>query len=334
MRPESGVFGMFNQSIMFADKIEDKLYFGEDDDNYYYLSNDEIMMMIRHNYDYQFLGTKEIHINFHIGKSDYYIRTKGKNIVIHHGRHNHSDLSIYTTNDKLSNLLLKKITFDEVLRDNSLKYRGDKDLLFSAVKAFNLDDYQEYDPELYVKSKYKYLGVKFLFAYFIIYGIACFLSNYINNIFIFPAAFGLVLGITILKYKTYDEISWFEYVLNGILLVSALMAIFWKTFNFFNSDDPFLGVITFILLLSVVINKPVVYDFHKFDYNIDYRNSLLFKVISNGITFLWGFLFLVILGGTYITGERYVSALYLIFFLGIFFTYYYPVIYVKTNIKK
>ncbi len=334
MRPEAGLFGVFNQSIMFGDKIEDRLYYGEDDDTYYYLSNEEIMMMLRHNYNYEHLGNKEYHINFHIGKNDYFIRTKGKNIVIHQGKYYHADLDIYTTNDKLSNLLLKKTTFDDVLQNNSLKFRGDKDLLFQTVKAFNLDDYQEYNPEDYIKSKYKYLGVKFLFAYFTIYGVACFLSNFINAIYIFPAAFVLILSLTILRYKVFDEINWFEYFLNGVLLIFSIMAIFWTKFNTFKSDDPFLGVMSFVLLLSVFINRPVVYNFHKFDFNIDYRNSLLFKVINNGLTFLWGFIFLAILGGTYITGERYVSALYFMLFFGIFLTYYYPVIYIRTNIKK
>ena len=62
------------------------------------------------------------------------------------GKYAHADLSIYTNNDRLSNLLLKKTTFNEVLEEGSLKYRGDKDLLFQAVDAFTLDDYQEYNP--------------------------------------------------------------------------------------------------------------------------------------------------------------------------------------------
>ncbi len=335
MRPESGVFGAFNQAIMFGDKIEDRLYFGEeDDDTYYYLSNEEIMMIMRHNYNHKYFGDNEIYVNFHIGKNNYYIRTKGKNIVIHHGRYNHADLSIYTTNDKLSNLLLKKMTFDEVLQNNSLKYRGDKDLLFQAVKAFNLDDYQEYNPEDYIKSRYKFLGVKFLFAYFIIFAAASFLSNFLNNIYIFPGAFVLTLGLTILKRRVFDEINWFEFFLNGILLASSIMAIFWKGFNTLRSDDPFLGIMALVLMVSVFIDKPVVYNFHKYDFNYDYRNSLLFKVINNGLTFLWGFVFLFILGGTLIAGERYVSALYFVIFFGIFMTYFYPIIYVRTNIKK
>jgi hypothetical protein len=99
-------------------------------------------------------------------------------------------------------------------------------------------------------------------------------------------------------------------------------------------DDPALGIMALALMISVFINKPVVYNYTKFDENIDYRSSILFKVISNGLTFVWGFLFLAVLVGTYITGERYVSVLYNLYFVGIFMMYYYPTIYIRTNIKR
>ncbi len=334
MRPEAGLFGMFNQAFMFGDKIEDRLHYGEDEDNFYYLSNDELIMMVRHNYDHKYLGNNEIHINFHIGKEEYFVRTKGKNIEMHHGRYAHADLSIYTTNDTLANLLLKKVTFEEVLSNDSLKFRGDKDLLFNAVKAFNLDDYRQYNPEDYIKSKYKNLGLKFFFGYMLIYGTACFLSNFIYNTYIFLGAFLLTLGLTILRRRAYDENNWFEYLLNFIMLGTFVTSIFWSTLNNLRSDNWFLGAIILVMMISVFANKPIIYMFHKYDYNFDYRNSSLFKTINNGLTFFWGFIFLTILGGAFISGERYVSAWYFVIFLGFILTYYYPIIYVRTNIKK
>ncbi len=335
IRPEARFLGAINQGIVFGDKIEDRLYYGTDDDETFeYFSNDEIMMMIRHNYDYQYFGKKETHVNFHIGKSTYFVRCKAKNIVIHHGKYNGADLSIYTTNDKLTNLLLKKNTFSEVLDSGFLKYRGDVDLLFKAVKAFQLDDFEEYALEEYKTSKFKFLGVKFLFAHIFIYGIAAFLSNYFNNIFLFPAALALSLGISFIKYKFFEKINWFEYLLNAFLLVFAVLSIFVDSFNKLRSDDIFLAVITLTFLVSTFINQPIVFLYHQYDMNIDYRNTKLFKIITNGLTFIWGFIFLSILGGTYITGETYVSVLYSALFLGVFFTYYYPIIYVRTSIKK
>lgn len=334
-RPEAGMFGIFNQAITFADTIEDKLYYGEDDSLYSYLSNEEILMMMRHNFDPSIFGNQEIHINFHIGKNTYFIRTKGKNIVIHHGKYAHADLSIYTNNERLSNLLLKKVTFQEVLDEGSLKYRGDKELLFRAVNAFNLDDYQEYNPLDYKKSKYKNLGAKILFGYLGIYTLAALLTNYMDGLFIYPFAFLLVGGIFFLKYKFYEKIYWFDIFITALFFIFTFMAVFWKTFNQLHMDDILLGVMALTLFISSFFMKTsVVFNYTKFDENIDYRNSLLFRVITSGLTFVWGFLFLAILVGTYITGERYVSVLYNFYFIGVFLMYFYPVIYVRTNIKK
>lgn len=333
MRPEAGMLGVFNQAIIIADKIEDKLYFGAEDEAQSSLSNEEIMMMIRHNFNPNIYGNQEVYINFHIGKNIYFIRTKGKNIVIHHGKYSHADLSIYTNNNKLSKLLLKKITFNEVLDEGSLKYRGDKDLLFKAVNAFNLDDYQEYNPLDYIKSKYKNLGAKIAFVYFGIYSIASLLINYIDGIYIYPTAFILLLLTFYFKYRSYDKIHWFDIFINLIFLGGTIASIFSANFNHLHIDDPLLAIMSITLLISVFINKPVIYHYTKYDHNIDYRNSVLFKVICNGLTFVWGFIFLAILVGTYITGESYVSVLYNFYFLGVFLMYYYPIIYVKTNIK-
>lgn len=334
MRPEAGMLGIFNQAIVYADKIEDRLYFGDEDEHQSFLTNEEIMMMIRHNFNPEVLGNQEIHVNFHIGKDTYFIRTKGKNIVLHRGKYSQADLSIYTNNDRLSNLLLKKVTFNEVLDEGSLKYRGDKDLLFKAVNAFNLDDYLQYNPMDYVKSKYNNLGAKFLFVYFGVYSIAGLLLNYINGIYIYPVGLGLLLGTAYLKYRTFEKIHWFDIFINVIFLGGTFATIFSKTVNQSRFDDPLLAVMSIALMVSVLVNKPVVYHYTKFDKNIDYRNSILFKVICNGLTFMWGFIFLAILVGTYITGQRYVSVLYNFYFAGIFLMYFYPVIYVKTNIKK
>ncbi len=334
IRPEAGFFGAINQSIIYADKIEDKLYYGDNTDDFEYFSNDEIMMMIRHNYDYQKLGTKEIHINFHIGKSNYYIRTKGKNIIVHHGRYNNSDLSIYTTNDKLSDLLLKKSSFKSVLESGSLKYRGDLELLYKAVDAFKLDDYQEFVQEEYLTSKYKYFGVKLFFMHVFIYSIASLLSNYYPNVYIFPVAFCLSIIVSIIKYQTYEHISWFEIVLNSGLLIFSILSIVISKFNNFYSDDIFLGFIILVFLTSVIINQPIVYLYHRYDMKSDYRNTKLFRIITNGLTFIWGFIFLVILGGTYLVGNSYVTMFYSFLFFGILLTYFYPIIYVRTSIKK
>jgi hypothetical protein len=333
-RPEAGIFGIFNQAIIFADKLEDRLYFGEEDDVYQYLNNEEIMMMIRHNFDYKVFGDKEMHVNFHIGKNTYFVRTKGKNIVIHKGKYSLADIAIYTTNDRLSNLLLKKISLREVLDEGSFKFRGDTEVLNKVVEAFNLDDYQEYNPLDYKKSKYKGLGAKFLYAYFFVFFLTAMLANFVNGIFIYPVALLFGGAIAYLKYRSYEEVNWFDIFINFIFLTGTVLSISWTGFNNYRGDDYLLGLMSFVLIMMSLFNQPVVYNYVKFDKNVDYRHSLLFRIITNGLTFIWGFLLLGILVGTYISGERYVTVLYNAYFLGVFLTYFYPIIYVNTSIKK
>lgn len=334
LRPESGLFSLFQAGIIYGDAIEEKLYFGDDDDEFFYLSNDEIMMMLRHNYGKKHLGKTEKHINFHIGKSNYFIRTKAKNITIHRGEYFSPDMSIYTTNDKLTSLLLKKASLDTVLKSGGFKYQGKESDLNEIVAAFNLDDYQVEESIFQPKSEIYFLGVKFLFAYLLVWGIMSFLSNFINIIWLAPFAFILCLVIMYAKYYKYRDISWFEYVINAILLVIILLAIIWPDFNKLRSDDLYLGSMALVFLISWIINKPIVHDFHQYDYNRDYAQSSLFKAINNGLTLVWSLLFILILAFTYVTGERYVSALYNLLFLGLFMTYFYPLLYVRGNIKR
>ncbi|MDD4989623.1 MAG: hypothetical protein PHV42_04335 [Candidatus Pacebacteria bacterium] len=335
VRPEACLFGCFHTGIVLGDKVEESLYYGEDDDSFYYLTNDEIMMMMRHNYGRKTLGKIEQHINFHIGKSSYFVRTKDKNITIHHGEYPHPDLTIYTTNDKLSNLLLKKTSLDEVLKANGLKYTGSTELLYQIVSAFDLDDYKEeqetrFQPKLAIKN----LGIKLLFIYLSVFSLVAFLHNFINLIWLAPFAFGISLALSFLKMRIFRKLSWFEYAWNVIYFVLLLMAIFWPAFNSWKSDDLLLGLMGGMFFIAWLINRPIVYDFHKYDYRIDYSNTALFKVMNNGLTFVWALIFLSILVGTYITGERYVSVLYNLVFVGFFMTYYYPIMYVRANIKK
>lgn len=334
LRPESGLFGLFQAGIIYGDAIEEKLYYGDDDDEFFYLSNDEIMMMLRHNYGKKLLGRTEKHINFHIGKSNYFIRTKHKNITIHQGEYFSPDIDIYTTNDKLSSLLLKKASFETVLKSGGFKYRGKESDLNEIVEAFKLDDYQEEETIFQPKSEIYFLGVKFLFVYLFIWGIMSFLSNFINMIWLAPFAFIISMIVTYVKYNKYRDIAWFEYLFNALLLITILMAAIWPAFNKLRSDDPYLGAMALIFLVSWIINKPIVYDFHKYDYKRDYAQSSLFKVINNGLTLVWSVLFLSILAFTYVTSERYISALYNLLFLGFFMTYFYPVLYVRGNIKR
>lgn len=333
LRPESGLFGLLHNGIIMGDHIEERLYYGDDDDSFYYLTNDEIMMMIRHNYGRKTIGKTEIHVNFHIGKSNYFARMKNKNITIHRGEYANPDVTIYSTNDKLSHLLLKKMAFDDVLKSGGFKYTGKTDLLYRVVDVFNLDDPQEMKPRFQPKTGIRFLGVKFLFAQLIIFSAVSFLVNYVNMIWLAPFALGFATTLTILRGRMFREVAWFDVLWSAIYFVMVVLAISWPNFNMWHNDNLLLGVMGVVLLVSWLINRPVIYDYHKFDFRQDYADSSLFKVINNGLTFVWAMIFLAILVGTQISGDRYVSSWYNLIFLGFFLTYFYPVIYVRTNIK-
>jgi hypothetical protein len=84
----------------------------------------------------------------------------------------------------------------------------------------------------------------------------------------------------------------------------------------------------------VIINKPFVKYYAQYDYSDDFVHTKLFQSITNGLTFLWVFIYLMIVIGPFFTGERYVSVWYYLVFAGMFLSYYYPSIYINTSIKQ
>ncbi|MFO7968866.1 MAG: alkyl sulfatase C-terminal domain-containing protein [Bacillota bacterium] len=334
IRPESGFYGKIHQAITTGDKIEDFLYFKDKEDEDFYYSNDEVMMMLRQNYDYSYFGKKEIHINFHIGKNIYFFRMKAKNIVIHRGKYNSPDLSIYTTNDRLIELILKKKPYKEVIESEFFKYKGDKNVLERFLKAFDLDDKNKLSVGKIFITPFKNFGMKFFHLIILVFSITAFLANYFKGLYIYFPALLVTLALTIYKYKVIKKINVLEYIINLTLFIFGIVSIFSTTVNTLYSDDILLAVLALAFFGSVIYNRPFVKQYFKFDYNPEFVQTNLFSAITNGLSFIWGFIFLSILLGTYITGERYVSVLYHFIFIGFFLSYYYPTIYVKTSIKK
>lgn len=333
-RPEAGLFGIFQNALNCSDQIEERLYRGEDDD-FRSLSNDEIMMMIRQNYDAPSLGKTERHINFHIGKSDYFIRTKDRNITLHRGTYAQPDVTIYSTSDKLADLLMKKIGLQEVMESGGFKYQGRETDLYDVVAAFKLDDYQDEEtPPYQPTAKVYFAGVKILFAHLIVWSVAAMLTNWLPMIWIAPFALALSGAFVYLKFVLFKKIGWFEYGLLGLGVACTVAAAVWPAFNHLLRDDPLLGALGLAFFVSWLVDRPIVYDFHRYDVRGDYAATNLFKVVNNGLNLVWALIFFTILGYVYVSGERYVTVLYNLVFFGIFLTYYYPWMYVKTNIKK
>ncbi|QWB99989.1 DMT family transporter [Mycoplasmatota bacterium] len=333
IRPESGLYGKLQQAIVTADKIEDNLYFKDEAEDYYY-SNDEVMMMLRQNYDFSYFGKKETHINFHIGKSMYFLRMKGKNIVVHQGRYNYPDLSIYTTNDRLIDLIYKKEYYKDVIESDFFRYKGDDQILNAFLKAFNLDDRNDIEKENYMTLNHQKLATLLMNSLFFIVGISAFLANYLQGVYIYLPAFllsGLLVGI---KYRLVKKIYVLDLLMTIVYLILGGLSFIFDYVNVFYGDHLLLIPIVVILFTSVIFNKPFVMNYLKYDYTKEFVHTKLFLAITNGLSFIWGVIFLTILLGPFFTGERYVSVLYNFVFLGFFLSYYYPTMYVKTSIKK
>jgi hypothetical protein len=333
IRPESGFYGKLQQAVVTADKIEDNLYFKEEAEDYHY-SNDEVMMMLRQNYDYSYFGKKEIHINFHIGKSLYFLRMKGKNLVVHQGRYARPDLSIYTTNDRLIDLIYKKVSYQEVINSDFFRYNGSEDTLVAFLKAFNLDDRNGIKIDDYKTLPYHRLGVIMMNLLFLFAAASAFLANYFMGIYIYLPAFLLSLAVVAAKHYFVKKIYAFDIFVLVMFLTLGVLSFIIDYVNTFYSDNLVLIPVIAILFISVIINKPYAMNYLKYDYSKEYVNTKLFLAITNGLSFIWGFIFLTILFGTFFSGERYVSVLYNLVFLGFFLSYYYPTMYVKTSIKK
>jgi len=333
IRPESDLYGKIHQAIVTGDKIEDNLYFKDEAEDYYY-SNDEVMMMLRQNFDPSYFGQKETHINFHIGKSLYFFRIKGKHIVIHRGKYSHADLSIYTSNDRLIDLIFKRQPYEKILASDFFKYIGDDLIIKAFIKAFNLDDRHPIVQTSYPKISIKPFGLIMLNVLMFILALTAFLINYLPGIWIYFPATALLAGLFAFKYYIVRKLYVFEALMVFIFLALGILSIWVDYINLFYQDHMVLVPMALIILISVFINRPIAFRYLKFDYTKEYVSTNLFLSITNGLTFIWGFIFLTIIFGPFFTGERYVSVLYNFIFLGFFLSYYYPYIYVKTSIKK
>jgi hypothetical protein len=333
IRPESGLFGKIHQAIVVADKIEDNLYFKDEVEDYYY-SNDEVMMMLRQNYDPSYFGKKEVHINLRIGKSSYYFRIRNKIIDVYKGHYGRADLSIFTSNDRLIDIIYKRTSFENIVQSDFFRYVGSKEMLKSFIKAFDLDDRHRMIENDYKDLGFKYFGVRIFNAMMFIIGASAFFMNYFSGLYVLFPALVLLSGIIGVKYHFIRKINVYE-ILILIFYLSVSISSIWVDFINKDSQDQIILIpISVLLLCSVIFNRPIVFKYLKYDYTREYIHTKLFTATANGISFIWGFIYLIILFGPFFSGEEYVSVYYYFIFIGMLMTYYYPSIYIKTSIKK
>ncbi|HKL47369.1 MAG TPA: hypothetical protein VJ878_01770 [Candidatus Izemoplasmatales bacterium] len=333
IRPESSLYGKFQQAIVSADKIEDGLYFKDEDEEYYY-SNEEVMMMLRQNFDPSYFGRREIHINFYIGKSSYFFRIKGKHIIVHRGRYGNPDLTIITSNDRLTDLIFKKTPYVQIIQSDFFKYIGKKETMQAFIKAFDLDDRHPLNKDKIEKAPFKRFGLIYVNIYMFMIALSAFLIHFVQGLFIYWPLFLVILGLVVYKKIKVKTVNTIEILLLLVFMILAVLSIFIDDINHYYRDQIVLVPALVLLFVSVIINRPFVKNYVKYDYSTDFVHTNLFQSITNGLTFLWVIIYLVIVIGPFFTGERYVSVWYNLIFVGMFLSYFYPSIYINTSIKQ
>lgn len=333
IRPESHLFGKLHQAIVMADRIEDNLYFKDEVEDYYY-SNDEVMMMLRQNFDPSYFGKKENHINLSIGKSTYYFRIKGKIIDVYRGKYGNADLSIYTSNDRLIDLIYKRIPYQDVVKSHFFKYIGHEDMLKAFIKAFDLDDRHEVEKSTRTDLPFKHFGVRIINLMLLVIGASAFFMNYFSGVYVLLPTLVVMAVLVGIKASYTKTINVYEIMFLMVYLILSIGSFFIDYINQPNQDQLILIPMSVIVLGSVLANRPIMYRYMKYDYTKEFIRTKLFIAIANGISFIWGFILLFILFGPFFSGEEYVSAYYSFIFLGILLSYYYPFVYVKTSIKR
>lgn len=333
IRPESGFYGKIQQAIVSADKIEDGLYFKDEAEEYYY-SNEEVMMMFRQNYDPSYFGKREVHINFYIGKSSYFFRIKANNIIAHKGRYGNPDLTIITSNDMLTDLIFKKKPYQEIIQSDFFKYIGKKETMQAFIKAFDLDDRHPLEKNKIEPAPFKHFGLVYVNVYMFLIALSAFLVHYIKGVYIYWPLFVILLGLVIYKKVKVKCMNTLEIIYIILFMGLGIASIFSNQVNTLYADQIVLVPTLVLLFISVIINKPFVKNYAQYDYSDDFVHTKLFQSITNGLTFLWVFIYLMIVIGPFFTGERYVSVWYYLVFAGMFLSYYYPSIYINTSIKQ
>ncbi|MFK5882760.1 MAG: hypothetical protein QM489_00230 [Candidatus Izemoplasma sp.] len=330
VKPEAGITGIIQTGVEYGDAIDDLIYHGDDEE--YFITHDVLMNIISHQFLANTLGKREKNIQFFIGKESYFIRTKAKHQRLFKGVSDISDLIIIVTNDCLYDLSVGNITLQDAIKSGAFEYVGDKEFLDDVAFAF------DFGQKVFKSPKYSYIqgrqGIKYMLGVISVWALFLLASNFVDYLIISPI-FLIGLGVlTYFKYRTLKAINVFDYFSIGVMLAVFIVSIFVSDFN--KLHNSFYGeiVISLYWLGTWIINKPVAFDYTKFDYRTDYTTTKLFKTMSGGLTFIWGGLFLIIAGTNVLTGQEYSALGYYLIIFGYYLTYFYPNLYIKGNINK
>jgi len=330
LRPEAGISGVIQAGVEYGDIIDDHIYKG--DDEAYFITHDELMAIISNQFIPGALGKEEKNIQFFIGKDSYYIRTKAKHLRVYKGVSEISDIIIIATNECLYDLSVGNITLDKAINNGSLEYVGERDFLDDVIEAFDMGI------EVHKITSYKYKpgrwGILSAGVIFSILLLSNLLANYHPYIIIAPSTIGLLLLVGYIKYRLLKYVSLFEFISVGLYSLILAASIIFKEVNTFEDSRYTTLFFAVYLLLTWLINKPVLFGYIKYDYRSDYTRTKLFRKMASGLTFIWGFLFLIISVMNFAYPSTYSSLAYYLVVMGIYLMYYYPTTYIKGNIVK
>lgn len=329
LRPEAGITGMIQAGVEYGDIIDDLIYRGDDDD--YFITHDELMSIMYNQFIPGGLGKEEKNVQFFIGKDSYYIRTKGKNHRLYKGVSDISDIIIIATNECLYDLSVGNTTVEKAITNGSLEYVGNKDFLDEVIDAFDMGiEVEELSNFGYVPGQW---GLKTIVAILGVLLLSNLLANYHPYTIVAPLTIAALGGIGYFKYRILKYISVFEYVSGGVYALLLIFSLIFPKIN--NYEDSRYTTLFFALYLIVtwLINKPVMFGFIKYDYRTDYTRTKLFKKMSGGLTFIWGFIFFTISILSFSVITSYSSLAYYLVVLGLYLMYYYPNSYIKGNIE-
>lgn len=329
LRPEAGITGMIQAGVEYGDIIDDHIYRGEDDDAF--ITHDELMVIIYNQFIPGGLGKEEKNVQFFVGKDSYYIRTKGKNHRLYKGVTDISDLIIIATNESLYDLSVGNTTLDKAMKEGSFEYVGEKDFLDEVIEAFDMGI------EVEGVSSYNFVpgqwGMKSILAIIGVLLLSNLLANYHPYTIIAPLTIAIIGGLGYYKYRKLGFISIFEYVVVGIYFVLLVVSIFVPELNNFEDSRYTTLFFALYLIITWLINKPVLFEYIKHDYRTDYTRTKLFKKMAGGLTFIWGFIFSIITLLSFTVITSYASLSYYLVVLGLYLMYYYPNSYIKGNIE-
>lgn len=329
--PQMGFQAEMITSYIQGKKIETLL---SDEDSKDLIGNDILISALAHEFNKSLMEKNYFTIQFLISNSEYYFIIEDKVVEVYEGTIKNMDLKITSTNKDLFNTIAGKESIEEMISNKKIEFIGSEEDINMFSKAFNLSQKSIYKYRNFEINTYRnHIGLKLLIISMFVWMTYSFSINFIS---VFYASIGaLVLQIIYIYIrKKFDKLVIFDFISLLLIVGYGAFGFFYTTFN--NSKEPdfiFLGL-GIVWLLSWLVGYPFIFGYIKNDYPIEFSNTRLFKIISGGLTFIWGLMFILMFVLNLILSLPFQLIAYYIIFLAIYLTTYYPKAYIKSYISK